>query len=880
MVSGTRLEGGGGQVIPVRIRKTIQSIKEIVGNHSDADIYAVLKETNMDPNETAQKLLNQDPFHEVKRKRDKKKEFTGYKLAVDPRKHTESIHWEKSNKPMHLNAPRGGLAGSYVPDARINKQFRIVRDNRLNQTFNKDAKSDSLQHSPRNEHVNSNISERRSTRIVNDQKLLNSCILDGQGISQNMNASCSHGLDHEKNLSRASRSRDLPLQEIMIIPQSTNLEPERAVVNSSALNSSSVSVNSVIGVYSSSSDPVHVPSVASRSAGSVGAIRREVGAVGVKKQSSDVQPTTSEVSNHSQSVILGGTVILSTTESLQDSASNIKKSQVNTQDSASNIKKSQVNQVSNSNTVMPTTSNRRGVQNNSKQHLQIFNHQRASQPNMEWKPKSQKLKNDSSSTLETFSVLESSTDNAFSSSLVNAIDLTDKLSNVNIRGEQHVIIPQHLRVPEAECTKFTFGSFGEGPVSSPGFLSTQQTIGSVEQPEVTTSVSNSAFVPVGPNNGTSVEVGHLVDCQAGTSRSTSSASAEELERPPSGNNQPLNSQSIESYADIGLVQSHSPPFNSQQSQRIQETPTMPSFLPYDTETSYVTPFFQTSMDDNIRGQSLASQPEILNLHSANSNPLAPTAITQQQQQQQQALTQIYPQVHIPHYPNFMPYRHILSPVYVPPMALPSYSSNPAYAHPSTGNSYLMMTGGSSHLPTGGMKYAPSQYKPLPAGSPSAYGNYSSPATFAIGTPSPIGGATGLEDMMRIKYKDNNLYVPNQQAEPSDMWMQTPRELPSLQSMPYYNLSGHTAHPPAFVSAHAAAAAASGHASFNAVAATAQPSPLQYPGMYHQPQPASIAAPHHLVHQQVPPSVGLAAGGPQVGAFQQSQLGRLNWTTNF
>lgn len=852
-MSGTRFEVGGRQAIPVRIRKTIQSIREIVGNHSDVDIYAVLKETNMDPNETAQKLLNQDPFHEVKRKRDKRKEFTGYKLAVDPRKHTESIHWEKSNKSMHLNAHRGGLTGSHVPDARINKEFRVVRDNRVNQTFNKDAKSDSLQHSMGNEHVNSNISERRSTGFINGQKLLNSSILDGHGMSQNMNASCSHGLDHAKDLSRASRSRALPHEEIMTIPQSTNSEPERAVVNSSAINSSSGLINSVIGVYSSSSDPVHVPSPASRSAGSVGAIRREVGAVGVKKQSSNVQHTNSTVSNNSNSFNLSGKVILSSAESPRDSATI--------------IKSSQLNQVPISNTIMHTTSNRRSVQNNSKQLLQTFNHQRAMQPNMEWKPKSQKLKNDSSSTVETFSVLASSIENAFSSNLVNAIVLSDKLSNANIRGEQHVIIPQHLRVPEAECTKFTFGSFRDGSVSSPGFLSTQQAVGSTEQSEVTI-VSKSAFVPVGSLDETSVEVGHLVDCQAGTSRSTSPASAEESARPPSGNNESLNPQTFESYADIGLVQSHMPPFSSQQSQRLQETPSMPSFLPYDTETSYV------------RGQSLASQPEILNLNSANSNPLTPTAITQQQQQQQ-TLAQIYPQLHLPHYPNFMPYRHILSPVYVPPMPLPSYSSNPAYAHPSTSNSYFLMPGGSSHLPTGGMKYAPSQYKPLPAGSSTVYGNYSSPAAFAIGTPSPIGGATGLEDMMRIKYKDNNLYVPNQQVEPSDMWMQTPRELPSLQSLPYYNLSGHTAHPAAFVSAHAAAAAAaSGHASFNAVAATAQPSPMHYPGMYHPQQQASIAAPHHLVHQQVPPSVGLAAGGPQVGAFQQSQLGRLKWTANF
>jgi len=60
MVPGSRTESGTGtHLLSARVRKTIQSIKEIVGNHSDADIYDALKETNMDPNETTQKLLNQ-----------------------------------------------------------------------------------------------------------------------------------------------------------------------------------------------------------------------------------------------------------------------------------------------------------------------------------------------------------------------------------------------------------------------------------------------------------------------------------------------------------------------------------------------------------------------------------------------------------------------------------------------------------------------------------------------------------------------------------------------------------------------------------------------------------------------------------------------------
>lgn len=51
--------GGGARVsIPENARKVIQNIREITGKqHSDEDVYAMLEECAMDPNETAQKLL-------------------------------------------------------------------------------------------------------------------------------------------------------------------------------------------------------------------------------------------------------------------------------------------------------------------------------------------------------------------------------------------------------------------------------------------------------------------------------------------------------------------------------------------------------------------------------------------------------------------------------------------------------------------------------------------------------------------------------------------------------------------------------------------------------------------------------------------------------
>ncbi|PHU25922.1 hypothetical protein BC332_04254 [Capsicum chinense] len=75
-MSSSRNNGGVGvgvQSIPAGSRKMVQSLKEIV-NCPEPEIYAVLKECNMDPNEAVNRLLTQDTFHEVKSKREKRKE--------------------------------------------------------------------------------------------------------------------------------------------------------------------------------------------------------------------------------------------------------------------------------------------------------------------------------------------------------------------------------------------------------------------------------------------------------------------------------------------------------------------------------------------------------------------------------------------------------------------------------------------------------------------------------------------------------------------------------------------------------------------------------------------------------------------------------------
>lgn len=149
-------------------------------------------------------------------------------------------------------------------------------------------------------------------------------------------------------------------------------------------------------------------------------------------------------------------------------------------------------------------------------------------------------------------------------------------------------------------------------------------------------------------------------------------------------------------------------------------------------------------------------------HAANSIPASTIAMMQQQQQQQPPVAQMYPQVHVSHFANLMPYRQFLSPVYVPPMAMPGYSNSPQYPHPTNGNSYLLMPGGGSHLNANSLKYGVQQFKPVPTGSPTGFGNYANPTGYAMIAPGVVGGASTLEDSSRVKYKDN-LYVPNPQV---------------------------------------------------------------------------------------------------------------------
>ncbi|XP_051135336.1 uncharacterized protein LOC127254322 [Andrographis paniculata] len=901
MVSGSRIEGGEVQILSAGVRRTIQSIKEIVRNHSDADIYVVLKETNMDPNETTQKLLNQDPFHEVKRKRDKKKENPEHKrhVAAGPQKISapvllppkyvtlsdhntqkgvsgQNVASGKSPGSLSFSSPRkitepAPLPPKYVTQSDRNTQrggsgrniasgatreFRIVRDNRVNNGANADSKVAQNSTSKSEGVISSGSMKSNSTESSGHQKAPSS-----QNSSQALNSRAnSQSRQMKDSTSSGNDHREVPGERRVLTPNAASQVQTKA--NSPQLNSTHASSTSVAGVYSSSSDPVHVPPLHSKPAANIGTIRRDVGVVGPRRLSSG---NSSKLSSSQK------TSLPNTHSGQVGHSPELRKpfNAISESDQSSQF-------VSPEAVALDPPAGRPPSSN---QHItrtsQFTSHHKAPQPNKEWKPKSS-LK-PSTKGPGVIGVSGKSTIPPPENSLDlnrDSAQMQEDLLQLNISESQNVIIAPHIRVSETDRCRLTFGSLGTNLDAS-----MDSTCITDEGAELLTEPSQSVSVSVPEFSGNEPAGGNLLEMAEDPVRisgSDSPSSGAEHENKPIEKNQSLSQQNSDNYADVGLVQENTQSYKPESLQH-QNHSAIPTLTDYGHQVGYEVSYFRPSIEETVSG--LPSSQEILNSHTTNVITSTAVGMVQQQQQQQhhqqqqqQQLAQMYPQLHVSHFTNLMPYRQFISPVYVPPMPVPGYSNNPAYPHPTNGSSYVLMPGNSSHLTPSGMKYGIQQYKPVPAGSQTGFANYTTPTGYAVNTPGVVGGAVGHDDSSRLKYKDT-LYVPNPQAETSEVWM-SPREHPGLQSASYYNMPAPTPHP-AYLTSHGS------HASFNAAA---QSSHMQFPGMYHPPpQPAPIASPHHLgptLGNNVGVGVAPPAPGAQVGAYQQTQLGHFNWTGNF
>jgi hypothetical protein len=206
-------------------------------------------------------------------------------------------------------------------------------------------------------------------------------------------------------------------------------------------------------------------------------------------------------------------------------------------------------------------------------------------------------------------------------------------------------------------------------------------------------------------------------------------------------------------------------------------------------------------------------------------------------------------------------------------------SNNAYAQAPTASSYP--SAAVSAYPAGSsapVKYPVPQYKPGVAtgnaphsASAVGYEGYTTPSGYGSNPVGTASNTSGYDDVAVSHYKDNSLYIPNQQTgESSAVWMQSqqlPRDTgPSsgMQTSSYYNLVGQGQHS-AYV--HSQSAHTHGHPGSG------------YGNPYHPSQ--SVAAPNTHQMLQQPQTLGSSgAGSIQGGAYQQAQRSQQTWTNNY
>ncbi|XP_074272477.1 GBF-interacting protein 1 isoform X2 [Silene latifolia] len=829
--------------IPNNVKKMIQNLKEIYLNHTDDEIYSMLKECNMDPNETAQKLLHQDTFHEVKRKRERKSETN-----------REIVNSTRSGPPGRGGRGGRGYHSSHFSVQDAGDARNTGKENGFNHTSSRAGTIPSLpaaQEGKRKDKGSSVIDVANGPIGV----------LSGENGHEETSNVLPGSVTKQTEASSRPRSR------------SGGIKREKVQSTSAATLSN---------VCSSVFDPVLVPTSDTR-VPAVGAIKREVGI-----QRSAAQLKTNVFAEHkSNASKLGGKSHGAgknqATEVLQSSSLNHGGSSSSRPSSNYGSRSQQgmgSQKVGPNKEWKPKPTNTNAVPG----------------------PKAPPASECSTILLETSTHSQPIEKTVGSEEVTNK--LQQELENLHVRDGQHVIIPSHIHVPDAVRTGLSFGSFDTAFVVSPKHSTEPEnkdskSISVAHQgkddlvEEQATSCQNTL---------TPEEEVEPADCSSMPEQAETLSSID-VSAPSSS--VPDFSESKETAVDpqnssVHISASYSfdvmPPMlgnqlgqmggSETQGRDVSRAPGVVVQQPVDPSSFYAQFYRPASENDGrvspFANHGVASKYTVLSSQTSQSlseggnsmglptvaPPLAThTAGVMPSSMAQQPLP-IFRQpagIHMPHYPpNFIPYSHYFSPFYVQPPAMHQYLGNNAFPQQSqAGNLYPPPPPGPA-APTA-VKFPLSQYKPGNNAGNSAhmsvgggYGPYGpTPVGFNPGPPPAPGNQTSNEDLAASQFKDN-VYITGQQTEGTAVWFPGPgRDMSSLPVNAFYNL------PQGQHATYAPTQAAQG----------------AYGGVFH---PAQAGTVHSLLQQsQAMPGPGAVdMVGPTGNIYQQPQHSQMNWPNNY
>ncbi|KAL9266279.1 hypothetical protein AKJ16_DCAP26813, partial [Drosera capensis] len=458
-------------------------------------------------------------------------------------------------------------------------------------------------------------------------------------------------------------------------------------------------------------------------------------------------------------------------------------------------------------------------------------------------------------------------------------------------GSPAVKIPEHLQVQSADCSHLSFGSFGSGlsgPFSGP-FAASRPLKTDLEEPPVEADgppvgnldIRNPEYY--GDEHLLSTADGNIsrltVSAENYDSSSTSQPDVLKQESPEVVQDQYTFPSSAPNYAyedDQQLNPSHA---HSQTSPQMQNISQLPSVMPYpntlpggllpsnvqslrESELPYSAfpisqsmPTKYSSAMSSITGPniSLTEALRTANFSSAQSTQAGSSVLggAALQQQQQHLALHPYSQASLP-FPNMVGF----------PLLPQSYGYMPsAFTHSFAGNSSYQQAI-AAMLP---------QYKnnisvgSLPQSATGAYGAFgnSSPGNFPLNQPAAGAGTSmGYDDILSSQYKDVNHALSLHQIENAQQWVQGhgSRTMSAVPASTYYSMQGPSQQPAAFRQSQQVATQHYGN--------------LGYQNIYHS-QGGMLS----LEHQQQLAREGSSLGGG-AGSQGQSKQSQQMWQNNY
>lgn len=848
----------------------------------------------MDPNETTQKLLQLDTFHEVRRKRDRRKE--------NQNKEPAELKWKPGAQARPSRAGRGNYSSRYASnDTGGGRNSATVKESTVSHLPDKGSSKAPLV-TPQD--IQKNAASSNASSITDVSNGPSGVATKNASVTYDNHASSLEGIDP------STKSGSMHKLEGPLLLQS----PADSVENSKVLGTKDEQQHKMLESRNSqarasgcsfSSDPVLPSSQDSPlSSGVVGTSQHEAGSQDGTAELIDSTPD-SQLSSAKISIS-------------EDGISNLQKVP-NDVPVAGKNQHSEPMQVSSSGVGVSTGSRPSSNYNN---RPQVIGSQKVS-TGKEWKPKSTTVNNGqgastaASAEISTASVgshPDAQTTLPIVSNLKEAtLELPRKLEEVHILdSSQHVIIPNHLHVPEVAKLGFCFGSFDasfgfeinqNGVPGSENSLPMSESTEVIDGPVKELQLSNASEVATSKKTETKYpDHNHLPPQETenfapNEGEVSSSAPSDYNESKPEA--APGSQQQTVVPASSAYNLGYMPPIVSGQlaSSEILETqardaPRLPGIIvPQSFDpASYYAQFYRSGVDSDgrispflpaggtnkyngnaalISAQTSQTPQELqggvpLVLSTASPPPLVTQAAGVMQSSATQQPLPVFRQptgVHIPHYPpNYLPYPPYFSPYYVPPPTIHQFLSNGAFPQqPQVGNLFPSAPGTNA-------KFSASQYKqgsntggPAPVGLPGSYGPYGlSMANYASSSAAAPVTSTSTEDIGASQIKENNIYIGGQQNEGSGVWFTTPnRDISTLTASSFYNVpQGQLAFTPT------------------------QPGHGTFTGIFHPAQAVTAANVHPLLQQSQAITNAADMVGPTASVYQQPQHAQLNWPSNY